>query len=87
VTGEPDPGDEAAPTCPGCGAPVMIAPYDIGSGPELSCPHCEWCWGAEGQQLKPIPPATMAAVQRLISEMARVQADPSPRPQPRTDEG
>lgn len=41
-------------TCPVCGSTVSMTPYDIGSGPELSCPNCEWCWGANGQPLKPI---------------------------------
>ena len=31
-----------------------MVPYDIGSGPEMSCPTCEWCWGADGQDLKPL---------------------------------
>lgn len=31
-----------------------MVPYDIGSGPEISCPACEWCWGADGQPLKPV---------------------------------
>jgi hypothetical protein len=43
--------------CPNCGAVEARRPYDIGSGPELSCAHCEWCWGAKGQPLKPyVPP-------------------------------
>jgi len=30
--------------------------YDVGSGPEVACGVCEWCWGAEGQDLRPITP-------------------------------
>lgn len=40
--------------CPACNTIEARRPYDIGSGPELSCAHCEWCWGAKGQQLKPL---------------------------------
>lgn len=40
--------------CPCCGAKVTGEPYDIGSGPERSCPHCEWCWGVNGQPLQPL---------------------------------
>lgn len=39
-------------TCPACGGTFRQRPYDIGSGPEVACPHCEHCWGAEGQDLK-----------------------------------
>lgn len=42
--------------CPGCGRRAARKPYDIGSGPELACDTCEWCWGAEGQDLKPLKP-------------------------------
>lgn len=43
--------------CPNCDAVEARRPYDIGSGPELSCARCEWCWGAVGQPLKPyVPP-------------------------------
>jgi hypothetical protein len=41
--------------CPVCGQPVPNEPYDIGSGPELACPCCEWCWGVHGQPLLPLP--------------------------------
>lgn len=41
--------------CPSCGAEDRRQAYDIGSGPELSCANCEWCWGADGQDLKPWP--------------------------------
>lgn len=40
--------------CPSCGLEASREPYDIGSGPELSCNACEWCWGAEGQDLQPL---------------------------------
>lgn len=40
--------------CPNCGDRATRTIYDIGSGPELSCASCEWCWGADGQLLKPI---------------------------------
>lgn len=46
--------------CPNCGNRADAAPYDIGDGPELSCPSCEWCWGAIGQRLTPIPPEITA---------------------------
>lgn len=41
--------------CPNCGTVADRDLYDIGSGPELSCADCEWCWGAEGQRLQPLP--------------------------------
>ncbi len=41
-------------TCPTCRAVFHMHPYDIGSGPELCCPHCEWCYGALGQPLQPL---------------------------------
>jgi hypothetical protein len=40
--------------CPNCGTVARRETYDIGSGPELACANCEWCWGAEGQALKPL---------------------------------
>lgn len=46
--------------CPSCGTVTERETYDIGSGPELSCADCEWCWGAEGQPLKPF---TLADIQ------------------------
>lgn len=39
--------------CPSCGAVAERRTYDIGDGPELSCASCEWCWGADGQTLRP----------------------------------
>lgn len=41
--------------CINCGSTFRQEPYDVGSGPEVACPHCEWCFGAEGQPLKPLP--------------------------------
>lgn len=43
-------------TCPSCGWVGAPAVYDIGSGPEWSCPGCEWCYGAQGQELDPQDP-------------------------------
>lgn len=45
--------DVAYRDCPCCGQRNEGEPYDIGSGPELSCSSCETCWGAEGQNLNP----------------------------------
>lgn len=42
--------------CPSCGVLAIRETYDIGSGPELSCANCEWCWGADGQPLKRLDP-------------------------------
>lgn len=42
--------------CPSCGVVAVRETYDIGSGRELSCANCEWCWGADGQDLKPAVP-------------------------------
>jgi predicted RNA-binding Zn-ribbon protein involved in translation (DUF1610 family) len=57
----PDPDDEihagdqvVVSTCPNCGSVASRTAYDIGSGPELACATCEWCWGANGQPLKPL---------------------------------
>ena len=51
---KPPPRRPPAWTCPQCEHRFRANTYDIGSGPEVSCPHCEWCWGAEGQDLKPL---------------------------------
>jgi len=40
--------------CPCCGHVEARRPYDIGSGPELGCTRCEWCWGVNGQELRPL---------------------------------
>lgn len=45
---------EVTSECPNCGDKATRQVYDIGSGAELSCASCEWCWGADGQPLKPI---------------------------------
>jgi rubredoxin len=57
-------------TCPQCGHQFEMTPYDIGSGPEVSCSLCEWCWGAEGQPLKPLthPAVDMATYFDLPEE-------------------
>ena len=46
-------------SCPSCGAHCDAEPYDIGDGPELCCPVCDWCWGAVGQILHPVRPDWM----------------------------
>lgn len=46
-------GEVVRSACPTCGAEAERQAYDIGSGPELACANCEWCWGANGQDLKP----------------------------------
>lgn len=48
------PTEERSQKCQSCGEMVTMVPYDIGSGPEMSCSGCEWCWGADGQSLKPV---------------------------------
>lgn len=55
--------------CPCCGRVAARTTYDIGSGPELSCADCEWCWGADGQGLAPVT---------LESTLAWMQADGHP---------
>lgn len=58
--------DQVTSACPTCGVVEARTPYDIGSGRELACRHCEWCWGADGQALKPyVPPPE---VQRFLDE-------------------
>lgn len=47
--------------CPNCGDRAARRPYDIGSGPELCCGTCEWCWGRDGQDLKPLEIPAMLA--------------------------
>ncbi len=47
-------GEDVESACPTCGTVAMRTVYDIGSGSELSCANCEWCWGANGQALKPL---------------------------------
>ena len=48
--------EEITQNCPCCDKAVTMRPYDIGSGPEMCCPDCEWCWGANGQPLDPYDP-------------------------------
>jgi len=61
--------------CPSCGDTAQRETFDIGSGPELSCYTCEWCWGAEGQDLEPLRPRD---VRQLLQEAyeARVRREP-----------
>lgn len=54
--------------CPTCGLVDERTAYDIGSGPELSCANCEWCWGARGQDLKQMD---VAEVRRWAQEQGR----------------
>lgn len=54
--GNPAPSRTTNEACPACGAVKRRETYDIGSGPELSCSQCEWCWGADGQPLHPLHP-------------------------------
>lgn len=51
---DPTQGEWIRSACPSCGHEASRQTYDIGSGPELSCASCEWCWGAEGQKLKQV---------------------------------
>lgn len=64
------PTEEVTQDCPCCHVPVTMVPYDIGSGPELSCSSCEWCWGANGQPLLevPVPPGGFAMMFRDCKE-------------------
>jgi predicted RNA-binding Zn-ribbon protein involved in translation (DUF1610 family) len=47
-------GETVKSACPSCGVEALRQTYDIGSGAELSCANCEWCWGANGQDLIPL---------------------------------
>jgi hypothetical protein len=60
---DPTEGEWVQSACPSCGKTARRQTYDVGSGPELSCAWCEWCWGAEGQSLKDIPVPKVAAWQ------------------------
>lgn len=53
-------GEKVTSACPSCGDEAERTAYDVGSGPELSCASCEWCWGANGQDLKPLSLGDMA---------------------------
>lgn len=58
--------------CPVCGTVAARHAFDIGSGPELACASCEWCWGADGQDLKPIDVGEIrrwAQDQGILAEM------------------
>lgn len=55
-------------TCPNCGDKSVRTLYDIGDGPEFSCVHCEWCWGAAGQ------PLTSKPIRHLREELERMLA-------------
>ena len=50
--------------CINCGQEFRATPYDIGSGPEVSCPNCEWCFGAEGQPLQPLDHDLMSRLEQ-----------------------
>lgn len=49
--------------CPQCQRSITAIPYDLGDGPELSCPDCEWCFGVNGQRLTKEVLATVATCQ------------------------
>ncbi len=49
-----DPPTPVTQNCPCCHTEVTAVPYDVGSGPEMHCPTCDWCWGAAGQPLLPL---------------------------------
>lgn len=51
---------------------VSMRPYDVGSGPEMACPSCEWCWGADGQPLNPLDPPVQLGEVELLLRLARV---------------
>ena len=61
-------------TCPNCGESVTMIPYDIGSGQEMSCPSCEWCWGADGQDLKPLDHEKLIREAHIITAKSRAVA-------------
>lgn len=61
--------------CPSCGVVATRMVYDIGSGPELSCANCEWCWGAEGQPLKPLHGLGAEGLERDAEQHDRQRAD------------
>lgn len=64
--------------CPSCGVVAEREPYDIGSGPELACASCDWCWGAEGQDLKPLDHETiLAEIRRMEGRRGVKHRDPN----------
>lgn len=79
--------------CPCCGSLGTRQTYDIGSGPELSCAECEWCWGAEGQDLKPVSwtidgEPVVVDDQDLVPGVSPAAPEREPeRVAPRSDEG
>lgn len=63
------PTEQVTRNCPTCDNSITAVPYDIGSGPELSCSNCEWCFGANGQDLQPLDvPALLAKAHRLSKQ-------------------
>lgn len=82
-------GDTLNVPCPSCGEVAERTVYDIGSGPELSCANCEWCWGAAGQSLKPLSYQEIVQqigfdpLSRITSQRQQaVDEDPGPRERP-----
>lgn len=55
-------GETVFATCPQCKKGAQRTAYDVGSGPELCCADCDWCWGANGQDLQPL---TLGDVTRI----------------------
>lgn len=72
--------------CPNCGHRAGRDTYDIGSGPELSCAWCEFCWGADGQELKPMVPPEIKIIDGHPIPMwwhpdGKLHAEPPPVPE------
>lgn len=64
--------DQLIRTCPTCGTVNDGDPYDIGDGPEFACPNCEWCWGANGQDLTEGPIAALKEhAERVLAEQEK----------------
>jgi len=59
-------------SCPTCSAVRARTTYEVGSGPELSCLSCDWCWGANGQLLTPLE-ADEAGINASIAQ-AKINA-------------
>lgn len=70
-------GERVTRECPSCERVQELDVYDIGSGPELSCPHCEWCWGANGQALTPL---SITQMQAMVEESEIAQLPRQDRP-------
>lgn len=65
-TAEPMPG--RLHKCPNCSGKFAAEPYDIGSGPEVCCPNCDTCFGANGQPLNGLDPVrSFTSRQELVS--------------------